>query len=387
MKIYGYGKQQILPEDIDAVVEVLKSDFLSQGPKAPPFEQAICDYTGAKYCVILSNATAALHIAMLALDIGEGDEVITTPNTFAASANCVRYVGGTVKFADIESDTANINVAEVEKLITKKTKAIIPVHFAGQSCDMKSLQDVAKKNNLFIVEDAAHAIGSDYDGAKIGCCRYSDMCIFSFHPVKNITTGEGGAITTNNEALYEKLLLLRSHGITKNPAEMKFYEGAWTTEMQCLGYNYRMTDMQAALGITQLRRLNDFKAKRRRIANLYDKIFANDDRMHFLVERPNSDACLHLYPALIDFKKLHIEKRGFFEELKKVGLNLQVHYRPVYLHPYYLELGYERGLCPNAEQYYEHTISLPIYPDLNDADIEEISGRFAETLNRFTKNA
>lgn len=386
MKTYSYGRQQISPEDIDAAVTVLRSDFLSQGPKVPEFEQAICDYVRAKYCVILSNATAALHIAMLALGIKEGDEVITTPNTFAASANCVRYVGGTVKFADIELDTANIDVHVIEKLINEKTKAIIPVHFAGQSCDMVAIRQLAEKNNLFVVEDAAHAIGSDYRNAKVGCCEYSDMCIFSFHPVKNITTGEGGAITTNSEKLYKKLLLLRSHGINKNPAEMKCPDGAWSTEMQCLGYNYRMTDIQAAFGITQLRRLNDFKAKRRHLSELYAAFFKKDDRVRFLQERADSDACLHLYPVLVDFEKLHIDKHEFFERLKKSGLNLQVHYMPVYMHPYYRELGYELGLCPNAENYYRQTISLPLYPDLNDSDIEEIAQRFSKVLDDFTIN-
>lgn len=251
MKTYGYGKQNISEDDIKAVLDVLKSPYLTCGPKVKEFEKAICDYTGAKYCVAVNSATSALHISMMALDIKEDDEVITTPITFLASANCTRYVGAKVIFADIDSETANINPEEIKKHITNKTRAIIPVHFAGQSCDMEEIQKIAKEHNLFIVEDGAHAIGSDYKREKVGNCKYSDMTVFSFHPVKTITTGEGGAVTTNSEELYNKLCAFRSHGMHKD-GDMA---SDWRYEMRELGYNYRMTDIQASLGISQLKKI------------------------------------------------------------------------------------------------------------------------------------
>jgi UDP-4-amino-4,6-dideoxy-N-acetyl-beta-L-altrosamine transaminase len=379
MKVYSYGKQNISQEDIDAVIDVLRSDFLTQGPKIEEFEAAVCKYTGAKYCVAISNGTAGLHTAMLALEITTGGEVITSPNTFAASANCVRYVDGTVKFADIDWKTANIDVKEVEKELSSKTKAIIPVHFAGQSCDMKAIHDLASKKGIAIVEDAAHAIGSDYKDTKVGSCKYSDMTVFSFHPVKNITTGEGGAITTNSKNLYEKLLLLRSHGINKSP-QFREPNGRWYSEMQLLGFNYRMTDMQAALGISQLKRIESFKQRRRDIVSRYKELFAKDQRISFLEENDYSNACFHLCPILIDFENLKIDKKNFFDKLFNAGLHLQIHYIPVHLHPYYQEFGYYEGDYPVAEKYYAQTVSLPLYPDLTDDDIEYIVETFLEVL-------
>jgi UDP-4-amino-4,6-dideoxy-N-acetyl-beta-L-altrosamine transaminase len=324
MKIYGYGKQSVSADDIKIVTDVLNSDFLSQGPKVGEFEEALCAYTGAKYCIAVSSATAALHIAMATFDISDGDEVITTSNTFAASANCVRYVGGTVKFADIDFETANINPDEIKKQITNRTKAIIPVHFAGQSCDMEAIHDIAKEKGLYVIEDAAHAIGSNYKGMKIGSCKYSDMAIFSFHPVKNITTGEGGAIMTNSKDLHKKLLLLRAHGIERD-SELYDAHGKWYYEINSLGFNYRITEIQAALGISQLKRIEDFKAKRKHIISLYKKIFANDTRISFLKERDFSDMCFHICPILIDFENLGIDKKKFFNDLFDAGLRLQVH--------------------------------------------------------------
>ena len=255
MKTYGYGKQHIDLDDVIAVIKTLKSPFLTCGPKVKEFEKAICDYTGAKYCVAVNSATSGLHIAMLSAGIQPEDEVITTPITFLASANCARYCGAKVVFADIEKETANINPEEIKKHITEKTKAVIPVHFAGQSCDMEEIQKIAKEHNMYVIEDAAHAIGSEYKGTKVGACKYSDMTVFSFHPVKTITTCEGGAVTTNNEELYKKLLAYRSHGVHKE-GEMLH---TWEYEMRELGYNYRMTDIQAALGISQLKKLDKFK--------------------------------------------------------------------------------------------------------------------------------
>lgn len=361
MKTYSYSKQFLDKDDYQAVLEVLQSDFLTCGPKVKEFEKAICEYTGAKYCVAVSNGTAALHLAMLALEIGEQDEVITSPITFLASANCVRFVGGTVKFADIESDTANIDVAEIEKHITNKTKALVPVHFAGQSCDMEKIYSLVQKHHLFVVEDAAHAIGSEYKDTKVGSCKYSDLTTFSFHPVKSITTGEGGAITTNNEELYQKLLAFRAHGMHKYG---KMSE-TWEYEMLELGYNYRLTDIQAALGISQLKKLEQFKKRRREIVQFYNENLG----LPHLTEKEFSNACFHLYPVLIPNRK------DFYQKAKELGLNLQVHYIPVHLQPYYQKLGYKKGDYPKAEAYYEHCISLPLYPSLTNDDLTAIIQR------------
>jgi UDP-4-amino-4,6-dideoxy-N-acetyl-beta-L-altrosamine transaminase len=361
MKKYPYGMQTLCLDDYLAVLSTLKSPFLTCGPKVREFEQSICDYTGAKYCVSVSNATAGLHLAMLAIVINQGDEVITSPMTFLASSNCVLYAGGTVKFADIEPETANIDPNEIKKQITDKTKAIIPVHFAGQSCDMEEISKIAKANNFFVIEDAAHAIGSDYKGTKVGSCKYSDMTVFSFHPVKTITTGEGGAITTNNKELYEKLLALRSHGMHKD-GEMV---SNWKYEMRELGYNYRLTDIQAALGITQLKKLDNFKKRRREIVEYYNKNLG----LPHLVEKDFSNACFHLYPVMVR------NREDFYHKAKDMGLNLQVHYIPVHTQPYYKDLGFNDGDYPNAEIYYKKCISLPVYPDLTNRDLKEIVKR------------
>lgn len=365
-KKYNYGKQSLDFKDYLSVLSALKSPFLTCGPKVKEFEQVICDYTGAKFCVAVSNATAGLHLAMLAIGVKQGDEVITSPNTFLASSNCILYAGGTVKFADIETDTANIDLNEIEKQITDKTKGIIPVHFAGQSCDMERIYEIAKKHNLFIVEDAAHAIGSDYKNTKVGSCKYSDMTIFSFHPVKTITTGEGGAITTNNEELYKKLLALRSHGMYKE-GQMATN---WEYEMRDLGFNYRLTDIQSALGISQMKKLDKFKKRRREIVEYYNE---NLELPH-LIEKDFSNACFHLYPVMVR------NREEFYQKAKKSGLNLQVHYIPVHTQPYYKNLGFKEGDFPNAEIYYKKCISLPLYPALTNRDLKEIVKRVKAIL-------
>ncbi len=372
-KIYSYGRQNITWNDIIEVVKTLRSPYLTQGPKIAEFEKTIADYVGAKYCVAVANGTAALHLCTLALELKKGDEGITTPNTFLASANCLQYVGATAKFADINAKDACIDVKEIEKHITDKTKCLIPVHFAGISCDMEKISKLAKKHNLFVIEDAAHAIGSDYRNEKIGSCAYSDMTIFSFHPVKTITTAEGGAITTNSKELYEKLLYLRSHGIDKRTPD------SWIYEMNHLGFNYRITDMQAALGISQLKRIETFKDKRREIFKAYQDAFADDERFSTLVEPTYSKACFHLCPLLINFKKVKISKDELFKALKDKGLFLQVHYIPVHTQPYYKKLGFKQGDFPKAEAYYEKALSLPIYPDLKTKDIETIVKIIKET--------
>ena len=364
--MYNYGKQYLDEDDYYAVLDVLKSDFLTCGPKVKEFEDKICAYTGAKYCVAVSNATAGLHLSMLALGICLGDEVITSPITFLSSANCVRFVGADVVFADIEDDTANIDINEIEKKITEKTKAIIPVHFAGQSCDMEKIYAIAQKYRLFVVEDAAHAFGSKYNDSYVGSCQYSDMAVFSFHPVKNITTGEGGVITTNNEDLYHKLLLYRSHGMHKTE-QMK---NTWQYEMVSLGYNYRMTDIQAALGISQLNKIEMFKKQRRKIVEYYNEIL----QLPHLIEKKYSDACFHLYPILIN------NRDKFYHKVKEKGLNLQVHYIPVHTQPYYQNLGYKWGDYPKAEAYYQKSISLPLYPTLTDDDLITIVKCIRECL-------
>lgn len=363
MKTYNYGKQHLDISDYLSVLKTLTSPFLTCGPKVKEFEQAICAYTGAKYCVAVNSATSGLHIAMLAAGIGTGDEVITTPITFLSSANCARFVGASVKFADIIPETANINPEEISKHISERTRAIIPVHFAGQSCDMSAINNILPTDRkVYIIEDAAHAIGSEYKGAKVGSCKYSDMTVFSFHPVKTVTTCEGGAITTNNEMLYKKLLAFRSHGMhhTEN----------WKYNMVELGLNYRMTDVQAALGITQLKKLDKFKKRRREIVDFYNKNLG----LPHLIEQDFSNACFHLYPILVK------NRENFYHNAKKVGLNLQVHYIPVHTQPYYQQFGYKWGDYPNAEYYYDHCISLPLYFDLKDSDLREIIKRIKGVL-------
>ncbi|EKE02076.1 MAG: hypothetical protein ACD_20C00429G0013 [uncultured bacterium] len=379
-KIYPYGKQSISLKDIFEVIKVLKSSWLTQGPKIKEFEDNLCKYTGAKYAVVVSNGTAALHLAMLVLDVKKGNEVITSPNTFLASANCVLYAGGNVKFADIDETTACIDPIEIKKQITPNTKGIIPVHFAGQSCDMEEIYNIAQENNLFVVEDAAHAIGSEYKDSKVGSCKYSDMTIFSFHPVKTLTTGEGGAITTNNKELYEKLLMLRSHGMTKDPEMLTRNDGSWYYEMQTLGYNYRITDIQAALGVSQLKRLDKFVKRRREIVEFYQNAFRKDERFSYLEEKNYSKAAFHLFPLLINFDQIKMNKLEVFEVLKSQGLFLQVHYIPVHTQPYYTNLGYNVGDYPKTENYYKRALSLPLYPKLSIKDQKYVVMKLKETI-------
>ena len=371
-KFYPYGKQQISLGDIWAVVKTLRSPFLTQGPKIAEFEKALCDYTGAKYCVVVANGTLALNIAVAALDLEPGFEGITSANTFVASANCIEAAGGRAVFADIDPATANVTAETIQVRVSPKTKVFIPVHFAGQSCDMKSIRALAKKQGAFVIEDAAHAIGSLYEDKKVGSCVYSDMTIFSFHPVKNMTTGEGGAITTNDPKLYERLQMLRTIGITKNSALMTRNDGPWFYEMKYLSPNCRITDMQAALGISQLKRLDSFVVKRRQLVAQYKELFANDKRFDFLKETANSGAAFHLFPLLIDFDEVALSKSEIFFKLKELGIGTQVHYIPVHTQPYYSAKGWRCGDCPIAEQYYAKALSLPLYVDLTAVDIKRI---------------
>ncbi len=371
-KKYPYGKQSIDEADKEAVLNTLSADFITSGPKVADFEKALCEYTGAKYALALSSATAGLHLAMLVLNLKNTDEVITSPITFLASANAILYANAQVKFADIHENTANIDIKEIKKQYTTNTKAIIPVHFAGQSCDMEEIYKFAKEKNLFVIEDAAHAIGSEYKGTKVGSCKYSDITVFSFHPVKTITTGEGGAITTNDENLYRKLRALHSHGVYKE-GEM---QNSWEYEMRELGYNYRMTDIQASLGISQLQKLEKFKARRREIVEYYNKYL----NLPHLIEEDFSCACFHLYPILIE------KRKEFYFKAREEGLNLQVHYIPVHTQPYYKNLGFKQGDCPKAESYYEKTLSLPLYPALTDEDLKEIVQRIKRINKELLKD-
>ena len=362
-----YGRQTIEEDDIQAVVDVLKSDFLTTGPKIAEFEKAVADYVGAKYAVAISNDTAALHAACHAAGIGEGDEVITTTITFAASSNCVLYCGGTPVFADIDPKTYNIDPEDIKRKITPKTKAIIPVHLAGQPCDMDAIHAIAKEHNLIVIEDAAHALGSEYKGKKIGGLT-SDMTTFSFHPVKPITTGEGGMIVTNSEELYRKLVLFRSHGITRDTSLMTRNEGPWYYQQLDLGYNYRMTDIQCALGCTQMKKLDRFLARRRAIAARYDEAFADCANIVTPYQIPEGNSGWHLYIIQV---KNH-DRREVFEKLREAGIGVNVHYIPVYKHPYYQEHGFVEVHCPVAEEVYSHIISIPMFPGLTKEQQEEV---------------
>ena len=369
----NYGRQNINADDIESVVQALQSDFLTQGPRVEEFERAICDYTGARYCVVVSNATAGLHLAVAALGLPAGSEGITSPITFVASANCLLYNGIRPVFADIEASTANLDPAQLDQACSSKTKVLIPVHFAGRPCRMGEISRFARERELYVIEDAAHAIGSAYpDGGKVGNCRYSDMTVFSFHPVKTITTGEGGAVMTNSEVLYNKLVMLRSHGITKDADLLHNNPGPWYYEMHELGFNYRMTDLQAALGTSQMKRLNSFKARRKAIIRRYTDALSD---LSWLKPPPaeDADSCFHLYVVQIDFDALGISRREVMGILREHGIGTQVHYIPVHTQPYYhRELGYAVGDYPAAERFYSRALSLPLYPAMSNPDTERV---------------
>lgn len=376
-----YGHQTIDEKDIQAVIEVLRSDYITTGPAVETFEKKVAEYVGAKYAVAVSNGTAALHIACLAAGIGQGDEVITTPITFAASANCVLYCGGTPVFADIDPQTCNISPEEIEKKITSRTKAIIPVHFAGQPCDMESINAIAKKHGLLVIEDGAHALGASYHGKKIG--SFSDMTIFSFHPVKPITTGEGGMVVTDNEKLYQRLKLFRSHGITREESLMensgetdsksetgiKAETGGWYYQQIELGFNYRMTDIQAALGSSQMDKLDGFIKRRGEIAERYRSAFADHPNIGLPHLPENTQSGWHLYVIRVSADR----RREIYQKLQSAGIGVNVHYIPVYWHPYYQKHGYDTVCCPRAEELYGQMISLPIYPGLTNEKQDQVT--------------
>ena len=358
-----YGRHCIEDDDIEAVSKALKRDYIATGPGIAEFEDAFAKYVGVKYAVALSSGTAALHACCFAIGIQPGDEVITTPITFAASANCVLYCGGSPVFVDIDPDTYNISPKEIKKHITEKTKAIIPVHFTGQPCDMDRIHEIAGQYNLFVIEDAAHATGAAYHGKKIG--SLSDMTIFSFHPVKHMTTCEGGMVTTNNEDLYKKIKAFRAYCITKDPELLEDKEdGPWHYEMQGLGYNYRISDVMCALGISQLKKVDLFVKKRREISARYNEEMKNFDHIVLPYQAEGCDSSWHLYAILIKDGK----RREAYQRLRGAGIGVDVHYLPVYKHPYYQKHGYREVKCPNAEFIYDQILSIPIFYRLTDEE-------------------
>jgi UDP-4-amino-4,6-dideoxy-N-acetyl-beta-L-altrosamine transaminase len=365
-----YGKQDISQSDIDSVVSVLQSDFLTQGPQIPLFEKTVAGYCGAEYGVAVNSATSALHIACLALRLGKGDYLWTSPNSFVASANCGLYCGACVDFVDIDPKTYNLSAEELEKKLiqakkdNKLPKIVIPVHFSGQSCDMKKIHQLSQEYNFKIIEDASHAIGGKYLDRPIGGCQYSNITVFSFHPVKIITTAEGGLATTNDKELFTRMQLFRSHGVTRDPELMtKEAEGGWYYQQVDLGFNYRMTELQAALGVSQMERLNEFVAFRHKCQIRYDELL-KDLPITTPYQDLNSFSALHLYPIKIQIDKVKNTKKEIFEALRKNDIGVNVHYIPVHTQPYYENMGFKKGDYPNAESYYKSAISIPIFQGL-----------------------
>lgn len=379
----GYGHQWINDDDIESVVSVLKGDYLTTGPYVADFEKSIAEYVGSRYAVAVANGTAGLHMACHAAGIKAGDEVIVSSMTFAASANCVLYEGGKPIFADIDPKNYNIDLRDLERKITGRTKAIIPVDFTGQSVDMDRIRKIADKHGLMIIEDAAHALGSEYKGHKVG--NIADMTMFSFHPVKPITTAEGGVVTTNSEELYRKMALFRSHGITRDENELLESQGPWYYEQQSLGYNYRLTDLQCALGISQLKRLDEFVDRRRHIVKKYNELFDNLVTVITPHEEDYSNSGWHLYILRLKLEKLRCTRREVCEALHAENIGVNVHYIPVYLHPYYQKLGYNRGSCPEAERLYQEMITLPLFPKMTDQDVDDVVTAVRKVLSHYQK--
>ena len=392
--VFPYSRQSIGADDLEAVIAVLKSDYLTQGPAVEAFERKLSEYANSRYAVAMSSGTAALHAAYFAAGIEANSEIVTSPITFAATSNAALMLGIKPVFADVESDSGNMDMSLLEPLINSRTKAVVPVHYAGQPVDMTALCSIAQRHDLIIIEDACHAISAEYrrqeakvkgqkaeedDWISIGSCTHSDMTVFSFHPVKPITTGEGGAVLTNAPELYKRLKQFRTHGITKDDFVNESH-GDWYYEMQFLGNNYRMTDIQAALGTSQLKKLDGFTERRREIASRYDEAFRFNPYFDIPVQRSYARSSHHLYPIRIrDAYKDN--KRVIFSRLREKGLGVQVHYMPVYLQPYYQHLGFNQGLCPVAEDFYEREISIPLYQGMSDADADKVAHRLLSVFN------
>lgn len=373
-----YGRQDITKADVDAVAEVLRSDFLTQGPMVPRFEEALSAHTGAEFALAANSATSALHIACLALGLGPGDWLWTSPLTFVASANCALYCGAKVDFVDVDPRTYNLSPVDLERKLVKAEregvlpKVVIPVHLTGQPCSMAEIHELAKRYGFKIIEDASHAIGGKYRGEPIGNCRYSDVTVFSFHPVKIVTTAEGGAALTNDKELADRMALFRSHGITRDPAVMtREPDGPWYYQQVDLGYNYRMTDMQAALGLSQMSRLDEYVARRHVLARRYDEMLSHLPLVTPW-QHPDSYSGLHLYVIRLELAKISKSHRAVFEGLRARGIGVNLHYIPVHTQPHYSRMGFRDGDFPEAEKYYQEAITLPIYPTMSEAQQDEV---------------
>ena len=375
-----YGKQDINQKDVEAVINTLKSDYITQGPVITEFEQNLCNKTGSKYAVLFNSATSALHGAYYACGLTEGDEIITTPNTFVATSNAALYLNAKPIFADIEKETGNISIESIRKKITAKTKIITPVDYSGQPCDMKEIHALAKENNCYVVEDASHGVGSEYNSNKTGCNEFSDITIFSFHPVKILTTGEGGVAFTNNELFAEKMQQFRSHGIVRDNFSESAH-GPWYYEMQDIGYNYRITDIQASLGNSQLNRLDAFIIARNEIALRYNKAFENNPHFNVLNIKENRLSSYHLYPILLN-DKLKEHKLTIFNKLREKNIGVQCHYIPVNSQPYYKNLGYDSNDTPVAKDFYEREISIPMYSSLQKEEQKYVIDTLLDICNQ-----
>lgn len=387
-----YGHQCIDDDDINSVSDVLKSNYLTCGPAIIKLEQKLCEITGAKYAVAVSSGTAALHAACYAADIKKGDEVITTSLTFAASANCILYMGANPIFADINPITYNIDPKSIEEHISEKTKAIVAVDYTGQAVELDKICSICKKHDLLLIEDGAHSIGTKYKNQPVG--NIADLTTFSFHPVKTVTGGEGGAVLTNDETLYHRLSLFRSHGITRNERLMNFEEnneelydglGDWYYQQICLGYNYRITDIQAALITSQLNKLETFKLRRQKIVEQYNKAFSDFPGIILQKEIPESDTTKHIYIIQLELEKLIVDRKEIFDALMAENVYGNVHYIPVYYFPYYQKLGYEKGLCPNAEKLYKRIITIPLYPAMTDEDVNSVIAAVKKVIGFYLK--
>lgn len=380
-KYLPYGRQWIDEQDIEAVVETLKGDFLTTGPAVEKFEQAIATYVGAKYAIAFANGTSALHGAVYAAGVSEGDQVITTPMTFAASANCILYQRGIPVFADVDQETGLIDPDRVEELVNTKTKAIIPVDYTGRPVNMIKIMDIAKRYGFTVIEDAAHAFGASYKGKRVG--SLADMTMFSFHPVKHITTGEGGIITTDSDEYYDRLCHFRTHGIVKEKEKLPEFEGPWYHEMQELGFNYRLTDIQAALGLSQLQRSNEFIERRRSFVQLYRGELKSEQGI--ILPPESAESSWHLFVIQAELNKLTVGRREVFEALLAENIGVNVHYIPVYRHPYYRNLGYPQGLCPNAEEFYRRIITLPLFPYMTIEDCKDVIRAIRKVIRHYLR--
>lgn len=384
-KLLPYGHQWIDNSDIKAVTEVLKTDWITQGPKVKEFEELISKYCNVTYAVAFSSGTAALHGAIFSVGLQQGDEVITTPITFVADGNCTVYQGGIVRLADIQSDTLNIEPKNIIKKITNKTKALIPVDFAGHPCDYDEIHEIASDHSLPVIEDAAHALGAEYRGKKIG--GLSDLTVLSFHPVKTITTGEGGMVLTNNHDYYERLLLFRTHGIIKDDRKLQNNEGSWYYEMQKLGYNYRLTDFQCALGISQLKKIDSFISRRRELVYRFNKEFQNIPELIVPIEKNFVQSAWHLYVLQLHLEKLTVNRKTIFDALRAENIGVQVHYIPIHYQPFYQHtFGYKKGDFPLAEQYYNRTITLPLFPQMTNNDADDVIDAVQKVIHHYRKD-